>query len=259
MSNVVLVGADPEVFVSHAGKIISAIGIVPGSKAQPVPTKHGFVQPDNVLAEFNINPAKCRNEFVASIKAVLADLGEMTPGLDMRASHMYTYEELDSFGPEAFIFGCDPDFDAWRGGDKTIQPVGADPRLRTAGGHVHLGYLSDGQECSIADRCRVVRAMDVTLGLQSVLFDKDTQRKQLYGKAGCFRPKKYGVEYRTLSNFWLMSDELMAWAYEGAVTALVRVDEISTMLDAGLGEMVRDAINTSDTAAAKRLIKTFRV
>ncbi len=39
------------------------------------------------------------------------------------------------------------------------------------------------------------------------MYDKDTERRGMYGKAGAFRPKPYGVEYRTLSNAWLSNDE----------------------------------------------------
>lgn len=259
MQHAVLIGADPEVFVMRGGHPSSAIGLIPGSKEEPTRTKHGWVQPDNVLAEFNIEPAKTRDEFLRNIRNVMHDLSAFCPEIDIRASYLYAMEELEYFGDAAFVFGCEPDFDAWNGGDKTPKPEGAPPGLRTAGGHVHLGYLEDGNEDTMRDKCRIVRAMDVTLGLRSVLLDKDKQRKQLYGKAGCFRPKWYGVEYRTLSNFWLASDELIQWAYDGAAEAWLRVDEINTLLDAGLGELVRDAINNSDEGTAAALCKTFRV
>jgi hypothetical protein len=45
--------------------------------------------------------------------------------------------------------------------------------------------------------------LDLRLAVPSLIWDKDKKRRLLYGKAGCFRPKPYGMEYRTLSNAWL--------------------------------------------------------
>ena len=42
----------------------------------------------------------------------------------------------------------------------------------------------------------------------------------MYGKAGAFRPKTYGVEYRTLSNAWLFSKKLQSFVYRGVQRAV---------------------------------------
>ncbi|OYV41139.1 MAG: hypothetical protein B7Z80_02685 [Rhodospirillales bacterium 20-64-7] len=55
--------------------------------------------------------------------------------------------------------------------------------------------------------------MDYFLGIHSLLWDKDGTRRKLYGKAGAFRPKPYGMEYRVLSNRWLDSPDLTRWVY----------------------------------------------
>jgi hypothetical protein len=39
-------------------------------------------------------------------------------------------------------------------------------------------------------------------------WDKDTERRKLYGKPGAFRPKPYGCEYRVLSNAWVDKPEV---------------------------------------------------
>ena len=49
--------------------------------------------------------------------------------------------------------------------------------------------------------------MDYTLGLDSLLLDSDTRRRSMYGRAGSFRFKEYGIEYRTLSNFWIKNNK----------------------------------------------------
>ena len=62
--------------------------------------------------------------------------------------------------------------------------------------------------------------MDLFLGCPSIILDKDNKRRELYGKAGAYRNKPYGVEYRTLSNFWLTSSKLMQWVYKRTAFAL---------------------------------------
>jgi hypothetical protein len=47
----------------------------------------------------------------------------------------------------------------------------------------------------------------------------------MYGAAGAFRPKPYGVEYRVLSNAWLQSEELMAWVYRTTTKAITDLFE----------------------------------
>jgi hypothetical protein len=39
-------------------------------------------------------------------------------------------------------------------------------------------------------------------------WDKDKERRKLYGKPGAFRPKPYGCEYRVLSNAWVDKPEV---------------------------------------------------
>jgi hypothetical protein len=51
-------------------------------------------------------------------------------------------------------------------------------------------------------------ALDAFVGLPSVAWDQQQGRREHYGLAGLYRKKTYGddiggVEYRTLSNFWL--------------------------------------------------------
>ena len=62
--NNITIGADPELFLinTETGKVVSSIGIIPGEKGNPYRSKDmpkGFgLEIDNILAEFNIPPAK---------------------------------------------------------------------------------------------------------------------------------------------------------------------------------------------------------
>jgi hypothetical protein len=85
--------------------------------------------------------------------------------------------------------------------------------FRTGAGHVTMGW---GNGFEIDDDFIKVcgafaRMQDATNGLASLLYDQDTKRRSLYGKAGAFRPKHFGVEYRTLSNKWVKSKRLSTY------------------------------------------------
>lgn len=247
----IMIGADPEVFLVRNGMIVPALGVLPGSKDEPFKTTHGWIQPDNALAEFNISPAVSENEFVQSIKDCMDDLRQYG-ALELKASHEFSIDELAQAGPGVFRFGCDPDYNAWQEGRRNRPPNPATiGGLRTAGGHVHIG-------CQVAlDRpLDVIRGCDVLLGLGSVLFDDDTRRRAVYGKAGAFRHKVYGVEYRTLSNFWLRSDDMIAWAYNRAIQVIDELDTL-TAFCAQHGDTVQHCINNSDKDTAAHLLNEY--
>ena len=66
----------------------------------------------------------------------------------------------------------------------------------------------------------MVKQLDRSLALASILWDDDTQRRTMYGQLGCFRPKPYGVEYRVLSNAWVKDERLAAWVFNAAKKAV---------------------------------------
>lgn len=252
------IGADPEVFVCLADKDTpaSAIGLLGGTKEAPRAVDFGAVQEDNVLAEFNIEPASTEDEFVHNINAVHTTLRLLLPdGLYTKviSSHEYSLEELESFGKQAMEFGCDPDFSAYTG--QANDAPSARSTLRTAGGHIHVGYENPNP----FDSYDIARAMDLFLGIPSVLMDHDTRRRSMYGQAGACRLKSYGVEYRVLSNFWLGNDDLMRWAYRQTIRA---AQEAERVVDEGSGTTyevpwgrIQEIINTSDKRAAEELVR----
>ena len=87
--------------------------------------------------------------------------------------------------------------------------------------------------------------MDHTLGVYSVLWDKDDKRRSMYGKAGSFRPKPYGMEYRTLSNRWIFNTDLIRFVYNATQEALEKMFDPSF----SVGEEVREIINSSDRSS----------
>lgn len=218
----ILVASDPEVFLKNKnGHHVVATNLIGGDKYNPRRTKNGWVQEDGAAAEFNVYPSQTEEEFIANHLLVLSDLEEIIKvhelELDIVSSVVFD-EEILMQHPQLMMAGCSPDYNAWTF-EQNIPPD-YNSGLRAAGGHVHISFSEAGN--SMIERSNMIKALDFILGVPSVLIDSDVQRRTLYGKAGCFRPKFIeekdpydGVEYRTLSNFWLKSPDLMAWVFRG--------------------------------------------
>ncbi len=254
----VLIGADPEVFVGRNGQVLSAIGLIGGSKSEPLRVDAGALQEDNVLLEYNIDPAASLAEFSYRIKHVLSQGVDSLSRFQLEvqaslSSHIYDDETFSALPDAAFVFGCEPDYNAWSCMEN-VFPQDVNPKLRTAGGHIHIGY-SHLEKVTMEKSEDIIRMCDIVLGIPSVLMDRDDRRKQLYGKGGAMRYKKYGPEYRSLSNFWIFSDELIAWAYAQAVRAYEDKGNLQAYCDAlGGGDEIQRIINTNDKAAAARAV-----
>ena len=224
----ILIGADPEVFVKNpnSGQFVSAHGMIKGTKEEPFKVRSGAVQVDGTALEFNIDPASTVLQFVGNIREVFTQMQMMVPGYNVVIEPTAVFEQgyFDNEIPsDAKALGCTPDFNGWTLG-QNIPPDNSRP-MRTGAGHIHIGWTDDAdvyddehfQKCA-----QMARQMDYYLGIHSLMWDPDSQRRTMYGKAGCFRPKPYGMEYRTLSNAWLKSPFLMAWVYKTAVLGAER-------------------------------------
>lgn len=255
--NKILCGADPELFAKKNGEFFSAHGLIKGDKKNPYPVKKGAVQVDGMALEFNIHPASTAEEFCINVEDVLAELRAMVPDYEVVAVPVadFTAEHMAAQPAEALELGCDPDFNGWAlmPNDK---PDGS--RLfRTASGHVHIGW-TDGEDISPSsehfNRCGfVAQQMDFFLGLPSLFYDGDVRRREMYGKAGCFRPKSYGCEYRTLSNAWLNSKELMQWVFNNVQAGMENIFK-GNLLAEKYGD-IQDIINSSDKDKALKIIR----
>lgn len=205
-------GADPELFIQHieTGEFISAGGIIPGTKDEPVKVPYGAIQQDGVAAEFNIDPVTSFEEFDRNIVSVIGSLKKHVPDgyrLVGLPSAVFTLERWDKVADYDKILGCSPDMNAWTG-DVNPPPAmdGELERTRCAGGHIHIGWTENAELSDMAhlkNANELVQQLDYYLGAWSLKHDTDPTRRNLYGKAGACRVKPYGVEYRVLSNFWL--------------------------------------------------------
>jgi hypothetical protein len=212
-------GCDPELFVFKDGIPVSAEGLIPGTKSAPHKVEGGAVQVDGMAAEFNIEPATTFKDFNHNIELVMKQLTTMLPeGHELRAvpAVVFDKEIFDAAPEKAKELGCSPDYNAWTGQVNPPPKSPDNPFLRTASGHIHIGWtedadLSDPQH--VMNCVDLVKQLDWYLGGWSVKVDTDPTRRSLYGKAGALRFKDYGVEYRVLSNFWITSRDrrLAVW------------------------------------------------
>lgn len=255
-------GSDAEVFLRDAtGKYIASCGKFGGTKARPKQMFYknywddrelfGYaVQEDNVALEFNIPAAKNREGFKANLDRALKECARLAAeqGLVLAIDPAVSFPQDQLESKEAKVFGCDPDFNVW-----TLQnnprPQARDPNLRTASAHIHVGI-------DRMDKIGFGRAMDLFLGCPSVVLDPDRMRRELYGKAGCVRLKPYGIEYRTLSNFWLKNH--IDWVYD-AVGQVERFVNEKRVIEEATAKKIIKCVNNFDQALLKELTAEFKL
>jgi len=216
-----MLGSDPEVFLRNPlnGEFISSVRKIGGSKERPMPIDEqgNAVQEDNVAVEFNTPPCQSAADFIKHININKEWIAEKAKSLGLEMciipSAEFTDEQLHS--REAQTFGCEPDFNAWKDGRMNPRPRSKNKNLRSCGGHIHVAL-----DMGVDDPIEVIKAMDLFVGCLMLEFDHDKQRRELYGKAGAFRYKPYGVEYRTASNAWIETDERIQWAWDQSEKAL---------------------------------------
>lgn len=220
------IGADPEFFLfdTVTEKHVSAFDMIPGTKHDPFKVEGGAVQVDGMALEFNIDPATSFKEFNGNINKVLGQLRGM---VDPRFKFDFTpvvhfgKEYIDGQCDEAKALGCDPDFDAWKEGAINPKPDGS-MGIRTASGHIHVGWTQD-QDVSDKEHIQagimLSKQLDFYLGVPSLVWDQNSLRRSMYGNPGAFRPKRYGMEYRTLSNVWVDDIDLRRFVFEQSMTA----------------------------------------
>lgn len=253
----ITIGADPELFIMNTdtGEFVCPDGLIPGTKDEPFKVEGGAVQQDGFAAEFNIDPCSDYTEFRDRIKMVRKQLAAMLPGnmaLVAVPTATFTDAEWERASDATKVLGCSPDYNAWS--LNVNPPPNAIDKMRHAGGHLHFGWTenADMMDKQYFKACiDLVRQLDWYLGAWSVEKDSDKLRRSMYGRAGSMRFKPYGVEYRTLSNFWLDESKpttlLTTWnRLARALDNMVSIHWPTQFADYN-SELIR-AINTSEFA-----------
>ena len=223
-------GYDPEFFFKKDGKIIGAERVIPrdGVMGDYYGNSFKALALDGVQVEMHAKSFSCRQAgsgyIMAAMNAVKNELKkEQNKGVEacFDGVVLVPRRELDQLSDSAKILGCAPSFNYY---DKNASVGVKNPvtfRKRSAGGHVHLGMTgnmllmsADSTQPRGMARERLVPLLDILLGNQCVLLDRDPgarARRRYYGRAGEYRLPPHGLEYRTLSNFWIRSYPLMSF------------------------------------------------
>ena len=253
------IGSDPELFIvnNETNTVVSSIGLIPGKKKaayRPAGMPEGYgIQTDNILAEFNIPPTNNIEDFVHHInymKRYIRDfVKEKNKNYDIRcvASQHVPWDQL--LCEEACEFGCDPDYNAYTE-DVNPKPKGDKTDLRSAGVHIHVSYKNPNIPASV----RLVKYLDLYLGVPSVIIDPDTERRKLYGKAGAFRIVRYGVEYRSMSGYFISSDDHIRFLFRNTMRA---IKAANAMVPLPNEDLVQSIINDGNEKEAKKLITSY--
>jgi hypothetical protein len=265
-----LFGCDPELFVFdlEQSRYVGAYGIVPGTKEQPHMLDGGMVQVDGLALEFGIAPAEDEEEFIRNIKHVMDQIHTMIgPRYSLHAVPLVIFDEdiIKNSPSENLELGCEPDFCGYLR-EANPAPTLSDPCMRSGGGHIHIGWGSnvDGDKQTHFDHCCLLaRQMDATLGLGSLYWDRDSRRRAIYGRPGAFRPKSYGMEYRTASNAWMQREETQRMAFKlslMAIEQLHRDNYIGETTVNGMepAEIIHHNYSSKATAMIDRLMPVVR-
>jgi hypothetical protein len=263
-------GGDPELFLERGGEIIGSEHVIPRTGLKDGASIYPSVVRDGVQVELNPRSSGHVSVFAQGISTafeMLARAVKKVPGVSISFREVVevSREELDSLCVESRILGCKPSFNFYG-----TRPIGVDPatfRGRSAGGHLHFGLLGSRQ--LFKERINLVPLFDIFVGNTCVMLNREplaAVRRENYGRAGEYRTPKYGIEYRTLSNFWLRNYALTDLVYGlGSIALSVYNHRLSEhgdieaeVVEAINIDQVAEAINTNNFDLARANFERVR-
>lgn len=247
-------GSDPEFFVQKDGKVVSSevVGRIDNTYDTFDLVRDGIpleLQPD----KHNCRQVSFRNIALGMLHTVKT-LKKKGLKLDLRTGVTIEKDIFRKIKSEDKRFGCSPTKGLYK--DKN-RVTGLRTRFRAAGGHIHYTVKLD----SLEEEQNLVKLWDLMVALPFVVLDKDPaniERRKNYGRAGEYRRKDYGIEYRVLSNLWLRHYILWSFATAQMRNAEYILKKEPQLRDKILKEVpwkdVRKAINNNDKDLALYLI-----
>lgn len=294
-SRVAMTGCDPEIFITKKdGSLIPAFNFLPFQNACTKP-KDRDVCPDSsgvtngrtgmywapfyadgFAAEFGMKPGSChgwgmdRVRFGLELVYLAMKAHDKDANLTLQNVVPIDPEILANASADQIALGCSPSKNAY--GDQVDLPTDARTLpFRVAGGHIHFGMSNMNPPKGEATREErnelAAKWMDMVVGVPAVaLFEgiDSPTRRRFYGRAGEYRDKTYGLEYRTLSNAWLGHPAIAHLIWNLARTGASIPDQ-GFPIQTPAKELkfdedeIKNIINNCDAEAARAFIKKHKV
>lgn len=249
---VITLGSDPELFLlDNNNDVVPSASVINDSKIESV-------APDGFQFELHPSSHTCRESCGYYIGKAIVALNKFAVSNSFKLSFDLAHTISDKIWkntPNSVKkFGCNPTENV----HKNIKKIssGLRERFRAGGGHIHIGW---GKARENAET--LIKVLDIVAGNTCVLIDRDeknAQRRLKYGRAGEYRLKPYGLEYRVLSNFWLRG--YVAWSFASSLVrnaATIVANELGDELISKFDmKEVQEAINTNNYELA---LKNFLI
>jgi len=232
------------VFMGNTAKVCSFISY---TKANPLSHNGHLFSKDASMVELAVAPATSASEFDSLFIDALNTAKKLLPkGAEFRSIPCVEYTDAElKTDPYASVLGCAPSETIY---DTTPTPDEYPDNKRYGG--IHINLAMDNPDTFVED---MVIKLDYALGLYSVIHWEEgyrtelRDRRRVYGRAGEFRQKDFGFEYRTLPNCARVSG-LMLWR---RITNAMRMDSDLLYQHAAT---IQEAINNSDRGMAEALL-----
>ena len=262
-----VIGLERETPVTLMGKPMNVELLLPEhTKKDQLVVPNGTLHWDNALLEVTNNPTGTFYNCVDMLNTVQSRALFL---IHKRTATTHTYfventtcaveysdEQLDT--PAAWEAGCDPSLSAYP--KKAGQGIRFKDNWRFGGMHLNINCSGSKEQFAMA--------LDNTLGLLSVLAtlspDDERRRREVYGKAGEYRDKDFGIEYRTLSctfpeyfsdnNGYALSEFIKLL---GCNVRAKRKDELFQLIMKADPKMVEEAINNVDKSLASKIVQPY--
>jgi hypothetical protein len=268
---VLTLGADPELpLFDEKERPVPAWLFTTGTKREHEKMKSTVggiildVHADGVALEFGMLPAHCK-DFKSTVQVIYNRLVSTLKTHKLHTqlvSHVEGWDAETLKHPLCLESGCDPDYCAYNTNPEQQRERVFDPTSTTFkyfGGHIHIGYNRE-----LIPPWALVRCIEALVYINSIEDDQQFGRRKVYGLAGIYRPKEYGVEYRTPSNFWLQGGNGFLDCFQYNLAKLISDLEtsgraVNKWFNSQPWDDIKEAINTENAKDGLKLAEECRM